>query len=181
MFPVDPRSRRSPRPWRLFGCMVTLLMTGFGVAMAGDMVRTDPAATVEKAPPAELDGLTFNGEFGILGQGTRGNDTWIFKKGSFTSKSCVECGFPQNIYATHAENGVVKFLTRTNCPVSDAQIVWEGTVSDGRIEGIYTWTLRRWYRTVEKQFWFKGALEDGATAATKSTIAGAEEHTVADM
>ena len=39
MILIDPRARR-PNPWRqVFGCMVTLLMTGFGVAMAGDMVR----------------------------------------------------------------------------------------------------------------------------------------------
>ena len=181
MFPVDPRSRRSPRLCRLvFGCMATLLMTGFGVAIAGDMAPSDPAVTIGNAPPAELDGLTFNGEFGILGQDTRGNDTWIFEKGGFTSMSCVECGYPQNIYSTHEENGVVKFLTRTNCPVSDAQIVWEGTVSDGRIEGIYTWTQRRWYRTIEKQFWFKGTLHNEATAG-KSTKAGADDHIVADM
>jgi hypothetical protein len=63
------------------------------------------------------------------------------------------------------EYGPIDFKTTTSCPVSDAEIVWEGTVNDGKIEGVYTWTRKRWYRTIRKRFWFKGTLEEVAAGA----------------
>lgn len=107
-----------------------------------------------------LDGQTFTGEYGLVGKSAHGTDTWIFRNGSLLSKGCEECGFPESGYAAYSEVGGVSFKTTTNCPVTDAQIVWEGTVNNGKIEGVWTWTKKRWYRTIRKQFWCRGSIQD---------------------
>ena len=114
--------------------------------------------------PGPLDGYIFTGELGPVGKPADATDTWIFEDGSFVSKSCLQCGFPQSGYTAQVRAGEVEFKTKTRCPVSDAVIVWEGTVKKGEIEGVFTWTKKRWYRTVRKKFWFKGKLADTSSS-----------------
>lgn len=147
----------SRRPWLLLLAASMLLAGGAG---AGNMQRPGSPMPIEARSPGSLDGQTFTGEFGPIGEPAKGADTWAFKDGSFRSESCVECGFPQSVYSTASSTGGTDFHSTTGCPVSDAIIVWEGTVKDGKIEGVYTWTKKRWYRTVRKKFWFKGTIED---------------------
>lgn len=154
---------------RVVGCAMVALIFGAGTARAGDMSPMVPA-TGAVGPSAALDGQAFVGEFGLVGHAARGTDTWIFQNGSFVSKGCVECGFPQSVYSTRLESGDVSFKSKTNCPVSDAQIFWEGTVSEGRIEGVYTWVKKRWYRTIEQKFWFRGTVGNIATDITGNTL-----------
>jgi len=150
---------RSSRTWLLI-LTVSLFVTGIGDARAGNMRRQgSPTINVDQ-PPGPLDGRSFTGEFGPIGKSSNGTDTWVFQNGSFSSKSCLECGFPQSVYSSESRSGEIDFKTTTSCPVSDAEIVWEGTVNGGEIEGVFTWTKKRWYRTVRKRFWFKGRLED---------------------
>lgn len=134
-------------------------------ARAGNMQPTDSRDIGPDRSPGPLDGRSFSGKYGPLGKPADGHDTWVFQNGSFWSKGCLECGFPQSVYSTRAESGTLDFKTTTSCPVSDADIVWEGTVDDGKIEGVFTWTKKRWYRTVRKRFWFKGTLEEAPAEA----------------
>jgi hypothetical protein len=107
-----------------------------------------------------LDGRVFKGEIGVDGKPALRSDTWIFDNGQFVSRSCVECGFGASPYWVRFENDRTTFRTETHCPVTDATLVWRGSVKDGVIEGVFTWTKKRWYRTIEKDFWFKGVLVD---------------------
>ena len=137
------------------------------IATAGDML----AAEAESLNPARwsvLDGQVFSGEFGALGKDATGTDSWVFDDGMFLSKSCLECGFPENPYLVRFEDGKTVFETKTRCPRTDATIVWRGEIKDGAIEGVFTWTRKRWYWTIEKDFWFRGTLTEispGETAA----------------
>jgi hypothetical protein len=110
-------------------------------------------------PDNTLDGRVFSGDMGALGKATLNKDTWIFKNGTFMSMQCEKCGFPRGIYQTRRVGNKVHFVTETPCPRTDARIVWRGTIENGRIEGVYTWTRKRWYRTIVKKFWFKGTLD----------------------
>lgn len=150
-----------PRIW-LFAFVAPALFAGIGAAWAGNMQRPEGAMMGAVRSPGPLDGQTFSGELGPIGKPADATDSWVFQDGWFLSKSCLECGFPRSGYSAEVRNGEVAFTTKTNCPVSDAVIVWEGTVRGREIEGVYTWTKKRWYRTVRKQFWFKGTLEDAA-------------------
>jgi hypothetical protein len=54
-------------------------------------------------------------------------------------------------------NGI-QVMSETPCLKSDATIVWRCTVKGDQIEGTFTWTSKRWYWTIEKEFWFNGIL-----------------------
>lgn len=153
---------RSPLIWiSAFAGLV--LLAGIGETHAGNMQRPEGTMFSAVQSPGPLDGQSFTGKLGPLGKPADATDTWIFEDGSFVSKSCLECGFPQSGYSAQVHADEVEFKTKTRCPVSDAVIVWEGTVRNGEIQGVFTWTKKRWYRTVRKQFWFKGQRENAAT------------------
>lgn len=152
---------QSPSSFTWSFCLaIVLLLVGFGEPQAGNMVPPERPTNSAKGGSGVLDGQTFTGEYGLVGKSAHGTDTWIFRNGSFLSKGCEECGFPESGYAAYSEAGGVSFKTTTNCPVTDAQIVWEGTVNNGKIEGVWTWTKKRWYRTIRKQFWCRGSIQD---------------------
>lgn len=134
---------------------------------AGNMQSGSNAEPAETAPKA-LDGKTFKGEIGQIGGDAFSDDTWVFDNGLFASMECQKCGFPKGTYTVTREGNAIHFRTETTCPVTDAALVYTGTVKDGRIEGTYTWTKERWYWTIEKDFWFEGELVDSAdvTAST---------------
>ena len=159
----------STRIW-LVVLAISLFVTGIDNTRAGNMQRQDSPTITVDLPRGPLDGQSFTGEFGPIGKAADGTDSWVFQNGSFLSKSCLECGFPQSVYSSESGPGVVDFTTTTSCPVSDAEIVWEGTVKNGKIEGVFTWTKKRWYRTVQKRFWFKGRLEDAIADNNDKTL-----------
>jgi len=142
--------------------MTALIFAPSMTARAGDMTVANAAVT---GTPSILDGKVFSGEFGALGKTTINHDTWVFENGTFMSKQCVKCGFPRGVYQTRRDGDKIAFVTETPCPRTDARIVWRGTIENGRIEGIYTWTKKRWYRTIRKKFWFKGTLSGNKQAA----------------
>jgi hypothetical protein len=151
--PLCAASRRGPA---LAAMVLVALTFAYAVtARAGDMTRADPAVT---GTPSILDGMVFSGEFGVLGKAALNTDTWVFEDGTFMSKQCEECGFPRGVYSTGRKGDKITFETETPCPRTDAKLVWRGTIENGRIEGVYTWTKTRWYRTIRKDFWFKGTL-----------------------
>lgn len=159
---------------RRLGCVLAVLIAMTFVlapapAAAGDGVMTAAPTAPEAAGWSVLDGKVFEGEFGLVGEAAMGDDRWVFDDGMFLSEGCVDCGFPQSPYWVRFEEGTTKFVAETRCPVTDAEIVWRGTIEDGRIEGVYTWTKERWYWTVEKTFWFEGELAAApdATAAVR--------------
>ena len=135
-----------------------------GPASAGEMAPTDSTVT---GVPSILDGQVFSGEMGALGKAARSTDTWIFEDGTFMSMQCEKCGFPRGVYRTERDGERISFVAETPCPRTDARIVWRGTVENDRIEGVYTWTKTRWYRTIEKEFWFEGTLVPREQAATE--------------
>lgn len=108
-----------------------------------------------------LDGKSFTGELGHLGQPALTKDVFVFEDGLFTSKECERrCGYTKGAYWMRLAGDRVQFKAETPCLKSDATIVWTGVVEDDRVEGTFTWTSRRWYWTIEKVFWFKGRLTE---------------------
>ena len=142
--------------------LIASLWPSVPTARAGDMSHRESTVTGE---PSMLDGQVFSGTVGAMGKETRSSDTWIFEDGTFRSLQCEDCGFPRGVYQTLREGDKISFVAETPCPVTDARIVWRGTIEDGHIKGVYTWTRKRWYRTIEKEFWFEGTLGRSAQAA----------------
>lgn len=145
--------------------VMLLILPGLD-ARAGDMHQV--RANVSTTAPQILDGKTFLGGMGPLGKPKIASDSWVFANGTFMSKQCEKCGFPRGQYRVKKKHDGVHFIAETPCPRTDARITWRGKVDkEGRIEGVYTWRHTRWYRTIEKQFWFKGTLSASAKASTR--------------
>jgi hypothetical protein len=88
-------------------------------------------------------------------------DRLSFQNGVFTSSECARyCNYPPSAYFVREVEGAVEFVSESRCPHKDAVIVWRGQVRDGTIEGVATWTNRRWYWTIEKDLAFTGKILD---------------------
>ncbi len=106
-----------------------------------------------------LEGKSFQGEIGQLGEPAHTTDLVIFNDGQFISKNCQErCGYTSGDYWIRQSQDQLNVKALTPCLTADATILWEGTVTGDQIEGKFTWTNKRWYWTFEKEFWFKGKL-----------------------
>ena len=75
------------------------------------------------------------------------------------SKECeFRCKYPARPYFIRKSGNNTEFVSETKCPYKDAKITWRGTVEGSTIKGVSTWTVKRWYWTVEKNFEFAGTL-----------------------
>ena len=106
-----------------------------------------------------LEGKAFEGEIGLFGEPARSTDLVIFNDGMFGSENCQElCGYTFGEYWLRKQGDQIQVKAMTPCLIYDATILWQGVVSGDQIEGSFIWTNRRWYWTIEKEFWFKGKL-----------------------
>ena len=126
-------------------------------------VSGEESASPTKTVPGPLDGMTFVGALGPYGQPKDVEDVFVFEKGTFVSKECeLRCKYPARPYFVREIDGKVEFISETKCPYKDATIVWRGTVDGDTLSGVSTWTVKRWYWTVEKEFEFSGQLAQTA-------------------
>lgn len=110
-----------------------------------------------------LDGMSFSSELGIAGEPGDIDDRLIFRDGLFVSTECDRrCGYPAQPYYTRRVGDRIEFVSEARCLHKDATLLWRGVVEDGTISGTFTWTLNRWYWTLEKEFWFKGKLTESS-------------------
>lgn len=146
------------------GVMFGLLAIGwFKFSPTSQSVAGEQAETAEVAGSEILDGMTFYSDLGPLDKPADVKDTLVFKDGTFLSTECEKkCNYPARPYFIRHAGDKIEFISETRCPYKDAKIVWRGTVDNGIIKGVFTWTISRWYWTVEKDFWFSGTLAEHA-------------------
>ena len=136
-----------------------LVTVGLGVISYGFRAEADRIDSLESNGSGQLDGMTFHGMLGPDGKPKDVKDTFVFANGTFVSKECeLRCDYPARPYSAEKTGDGWRFESVTRCPYKDATITWRGTVENGRIEGIASWTLRRWYWTVERDFAFEADL-----------------------
>jgi hypothetical protein len=142
--------------------------SGFITYVQADDLQPNPTQTTDSPAISVLDGKTFAGGLGRVGKATKTDDLLVFRKGMFVSKECERrCGYTEAPYWVRVEGDDVQFRSEAPCLKSDATMVWNGTVKGDEIEGTITWTSKRWYWTIEKEFWFKGKLVESAVATTE--------------
>ena len=168
--------KRLPQGRPLFVLAASLLTAGLVVAWLVASPKTKPiqesaavaagAAGSNKPASGILDGMTFAGNMRLASEPEGVDDSFVFADGTFVSTECDKrCGYPARPYFVRQLGRDVEFVSESRCLHKDAKIVWRGTVSDGRISGVSTWTVKRWYWTVERKFLFEGALMSSATPA----------------
>jgi hypothetical protein len=111
-----------------------------------------------------LDGLTFSGQVTINGDPLDVIEKWVFAHGAFESSECsLRCNYPRAPYFVRQLGEAIEFISESRCIDKDAKIVWHGTIEHGTAKGTMTWTISRWYWTIEKKFGFEGTLTEQAT------------------
>lgn len=129
---------------------------------AGDRSGGQAGETSDGTASAALDGMTFHIRMGPSGRPADVEDRLTFSDGLFVSAECVQrCGYPPAPYVLRRVGDGTGFAAESTCAANDATMSWRGTIADGAISGTVNWTARRWYRTIEKTFWFKGTIADG--------------------
>jgi len=114
-----------------------------------------------------LDGMVFSGKVTSDGKPLDVIEKWIFARGTFESTECaLRCKYPRAPYFVRSLGETTEFISESQCLDKDAKIVWRGLVEEGKVKGTMTWTISRWYWTIEKVFHFEGTrTERTATAA----------------
>ncbi|MFT5111126.1 MAG: hypothetical protein ACI8P9_000437 [Parasphingorhabdus sp.] len=132
---------------------------------AGDL---QPELVSNSTSISFLEGKSFSGELGPVGEPATSTDLIKFDGGKFVSKGCERrCGYTDGEYWLQKIDNQVKVKAVTPCLKSDATILWEGVTDGDSIEGVFTWTNRRWYWTFETKYWFKGSLVQTDKQSTK--------------
>lgn len=149
---------------RAIVALAVVAAVGAGTAIAlFSKPEVDSASidVLQPTGPGPLDGLVFKGMLGPEGKPLDVADTFVFADGTFVSVECeLRCDYPARPYvATETADGW-QFTSITRCPYKDATIVWNGTVKDNRISGVATWTMNRWYWSIERDFEFEATLSD---------------------
>ena len=138
---------------------VVLLAGGGWVASSAvtETAKTEPVEIVQDYGEGPLDGMTFAV---ALFEDPRQD----FADGTFVSKECeIRCKYPARPYFVRASEGGTEFVSETKCPYKNAWITWRGRYEDGKISGVATWRLERWYWTVEREIAFAGELANQST------------------
>ena len=131
----------------------------FGLAVT--ILALSAATRVEAASVASgvLDGKEFVGPTGEKGKKVHHEDVLIFNDGKFTSSECFQYGFKGGPYTATVEGDSIHFHAVTVSP-THGKMEWKGTLKDGTLDVIYTWTKERWLWTTFREYWFKGSLKE---------------------
>lgn len=106
-----------------------------------------------------LDGLQFQGETGEKGKGEHHKDTITFKNGQFRSIDCEEWGFEPAPY-TYRKVGNTYQFSATLPSEKRGMLAWEGVITGYKAEASFRWFHKRWYWTIDREYWFKGNLKN---------------------
>lgn len=125
-------------------CTFLVIATIAGFAADAPTSKNDP-----------LDGLQFKGQTGEQGKGNNTEDTITFKDGQFRSLSCEDWGFGPTLYSVKKEGESYLFSATLLSPDS-GKLEWKGTITGDTAKATFRWLHKRWYWTIDRQYWFKG-------------------------
>jgi hypothetical protein len=103
-----------------------------------------------------LDGKSFVGSSGLMGQEASGKDEVRFENGQFISLGCKEWGFGYGPYLTSVEGDKTHFVADTYSD-KEGRITWIGTISGNNADVTYLWHKKGAYAKPEQIKWFKGS------------------------
>jgi len=107
-----------------------------------------------------LDGKTFYVNAGEKGKDPDHDDYLIFRDGMFTSSGCVESwNFRNASYSATAEGDGIRFRAQL-VSTTHGTLTWEGTVRGDAVDATARWLHRKWYWTIDREYWYRGRLFD---------------------
>lgn len=86
-------------------------------------------------------------------------NTFVFLNGRFLSEGCSPFGFKDAPYQATVDGAAIRFHTETHSP-THGTMVWDGIIRDDTVQATNTWTRKRWYWNIKKEYWYKGKLKN---------------------
>jgi len=129
--------------------------TGTVTVLVAEGTMSSPGAAI---PSDLLDGKTFVAQSGEKGKQASNKDTIVFHNGRFLSEGCKPYGFGDAPYHATVDGGAIRFHAETHSP-THGTMVWDGIIRDDTIQATNTWTRKRWYWNIKKEYWYKGQLK----------------------
>jgi len=117
----------------------------------------DPGPSGGGSPSHLLDGKTFSLLHRKKEEETGPPEYLVFKGGMFVSSGCLDWDFLPSAYSTTIEGGVIRFLAEI-VSTKQGTMVWKGTLRDDVMEATARWTHKRWYWSIERDYWYRGGL-----------------------
>ncbi len=102
-----------------------------------------------------LDGLQFSGTSGAKGKGAHHDDAIAFRDGIFRAQGCEKMGFAPAPYDVEVQGTGHRFTATMKSP-DRGEIAWSGTIDGDTAKASFRWTHKRWYGTIERDYWFDG-------------------------
>jgi len=101
----------------------------------------------------------YSGTTGTIGMGAHHEDQLIFTNGTFRSRECEKIGFNRSSFEFTLSPEASTFSAVT---VSERHgtLTWHGVIRDGQIEAHYVWKKERLFWTIERQYWFRGNIDN---------------------
>jgi len=152
--------------------IVCLLVLAGGWFFAANPTKPGQAQNAEPAQSSGsgvLDGTTFSGKVTVNGKPLDVIEKWVFAHGAFESTECaLRCNYPRAPYFVRKLGEGIEFISESHCLDRNAKIVWRGIIDDETVKGTMTWTIVRWYWTIERSFHFEGMLTERAATVSGS-------------
>jgi hypothetical protein len=122
-------------------------------------------ATEDPGPPGGgsishlLDGKVFLVKSGEQGKEASHHDDYlIFRDGMFVSSDCAEdLNFRESTYSATTQGNGIRFRAQTTSP-THGTMIWEGTMQGDVMDATARWIDKRWYWTIDRNYWFRGQL-----------------------
>ena len=116
-----------------------------------------------------LDGLSFSGMTGEKGKGDHHADTITFRDGIFRSLDCENWGFGPAPYEMERVSNGYRFTAILKSP-DRGELAWTGTIVDNTARATFRWTHKRWYWTIERDYWFEGTRDTKRPSASSPAV-----------
>lgn len=117
----------------------------------------DPGPPGGGNPSNLLDGKTFFVKTGETGKGPDHDDYLIFQDGAFVSSGCVEIDFRKSVYSATKEGDGIRFRAETVSP-THGTMIWDGIVRGDAVNAKARWVHKKWYWTIDREYWYRGSL-----------------------
>ncbi len=113
------------------------------------------AADTSNPMSKALDGMQFVGETGEQGKKANNPDTISFDGGIFRSTSCERHGFGPAPYSVEKQGENYKFSATLTSP-DTGTLEFKGTIIGNVANATFRWKHKRWFWTIDRNYWYKG-------------------------
>jgi len=151
------------RPGRRFVRSATAIALGIVClsSVPAQQGAQNPGIPTAIAAEPDVPHLVVTGSTGTVGMDADHTDELVFVDGNFHSRECSKLGFRKSEAQVKRDGDVIRFSAVSVSP-KYGTLSWEGTIRDGAVQALYIWKKERMFWTIQRKYWFSGAVQNAA-------------------